>query len=113
MANEISYIKTDNILNDARNIIEKSRNDAIRSVDFCRVLMYWNLGKRIFEEEQQGRERADYGSYIVQTLAEKLEAEYGSGFGKRQIERARQFYRLYPIASTVRTQLNIDSLLFV
>ena len=104
--NEIVYTKTNNILNDARKIIENARNNAVRSVDFCRVQMYWNLGKRIFEEEQQGKDRADYGAYIVQSLAEKLEAEYGSGFGKRQLEQSRQFYRTYPIANALRSQLN-------
>ena len=94
------------MIDDARAIIETARANAVRSVDFCRVQMYWNLGRRIFEEEQHGKERADYGAYIVKTLADKLEAEYGSGFGVRQLERARQFYRIYPIASTVRTQLN-------
>lgn len=101
-----SNLQPGNILNDARRIIETARSNAIRSVDFSRVQMYWNLGKRIFEEEQQGKDRADYGSYIVRTLAKILEKEYGSGFGTRQLERARQFYRMYPIASTVRTQLN-------
>ena len=94
------------LIEDARTIIENARANAVRSVDFCRVQMYWNLGRRIFEEEQQGKDRADYGAYIVRTLAENLEAEYGSGFGVRQLERARHFYRIYPIASTVRTQLN-------
>ena len=106
MENEICYVKTKDILSDARIIIENARNNAVRSVDFCRVRMYWNLGKRIFEEEQEGKDRADYGAYIVQILSKQLEIEYGSGFGKRQLERARQFYRLYPIASTLRTQLN-------
>ena len=78
----------------------------MRSVDFCRVHMYWNLGKRIFEEEQQGKNRADYGAYIVKNLAKDLEIEYGSGFGVRQLERARQFYRTYPIANALRSQLN-------
>ena len=94
------------LVQDARQIIETARKNAVRSVDFCRVQMYWNLGKRIFEEEQHGKKRADYGAYIVKSLAEKLEAEYGSGFGVRQIERARQFFLLYPIASALRTQLN-------
>ena len=94
------------LYSDVRQIIETSRNNAVRSVDFCRVQMYWNLGKRIFEEEQQGKERADYGAYLTRSLAKLLEPEYGSGFGVRQLERARQFYRTYPIASTVRTQLN-------
>ena len=94
------------LVQDAKQIIETARKNAVRSVDFCRVQMYWKLGKRIFEEELHGKKRADYGAYIVKSLAEKLEAEYGSGFGIRQIERARQFFLLYPIASALRTQLN-------
>ena len=98
----ITYKKTSNIIEDARTIINSARSSAVRSVDFCRVQMYWNLGKRIFEEEQQGKERADYGTYLVKNL----EKEYGSGFGERQLERARQFYRLYQISSALRTELN-------
>ena len=96
----------DTLYSDVRQIIESARSNAVRSVDFCRVQMYWNLGKRIFEEEQQGKDRADYGSYLIKNLAKRLEPEFGSGFGIRQLERARSFYRTYPIASTVRTQLN-------
>ena len=91
---------------EVRRIIEESRNNAVRSVDYCRVQMYWNIGRRIFEEEQQGKDRAEYGTYLIKNLADDLEPEYGSGFTIRQLERARQFYRLYPIASAVRTQLN-------
>lgn len=96
----------DKFLSDIRNIIDTARTQAVRSVDFCRVQMYWHMGKRIFEEEQQGKERADYGTYLIKNLAKQLEPEYGSGFSVRQLERSRQFYRLYPIASTVRSQLN-------
>lgn len=91
---------------DARRIIEQARNNAVRSVDFCRVQMYWNLGRRIFEEEQQGKERADYGAYLIKNLSAQLLPEFGSGFGVRQLETCRQFYRLYPIAHTLRSQLN-------
>ncbi len=51
--------KMDMLYSDIRQIIETSRNNAVRSVDFCRVQMYWHIGQRIFEEEQQGKERAD------------------------------------------------------
>ena len=94
------------ILSDVKRIIDTARSNAVRSVDFCRVQMYWHIGRRIFEEEQQGKERADYGKYLIKGLARTLEPEYGSGFSVRQLERSRQFYRLYPIASTLRTQLN-------
>ena len=104
--NIITYKKTLNIIEDARTIINSARSSAVRSVDFCRVQMYWNLGKRIFEEEQQGKERADYGTYLIKNLARTLESEYGSGFGVRQLEQSRQFYRIYPIANALRSQLN-------
>ena len=68
--------------------------------------MYWLLGKRIFEEEQQGKDRADYGAYLIRNLAEELTPLYGSGFSVRQLEQSRRFYRMYPIANAVRSQLN-------
>ncbi len=89
-----------------KSIIKQSRISATRSVDFCRVQMYWQLGYRIQEELQQGKERADYGTNLIKNLAKELKPEYGSGFGVRQLERARQFYMEYPIASALRTQLN-------
>lgn len=91
---------------DIRQIINDARTNAVRSVDFCRVQMYWHLGKRILEEEQQGKARANYGTYLIRNLAKAIEPEYGSGFGVRQLEQARQFYRIYPIANTLRSQLN-------
>jgi hypothetical protein len=101
-----SFKPMDALYQDIRQIIETSRSNAVRSIDFCRVQMYWQLGCRIFEEEQQGKERADYGAYLIKTLAKRLEPEFGSGFGVRQLEQSRQFYRTYPIANTLRSQLN-------
>ena len=94
------------LLNDVREIISAARTQAVRSVDSCRVQMYWHIGRRIFEEEQHGKDRADYGVYLIKNLAKQLEPEYGSGFSVRQLEMCRQFYRLYPIANAVRSQLN-------
>lgn len=93
-------------IEEIKQIIDDSRSKALRSVDFCRVQMYWAIGKRISEKEQQGKERADYGKYIIRNLSKEIEPLYGSGFGVRQLERSRQFYRMYPIASTLRTQLS-------
>lgn len=93
-------------IEEIKQIIDDSRSKAMRSIDFCRVQMYWAIGKRISEKEQQGKERADYGKYIIRNLSKEIEPLYGSGFGVRQLERSRQFYRMYPIASTLRTQLS-------
>jgi predicted nuclease of restriction endonuclease-like (RecB) superfamily len=91
---------------DAREIILNARTTAIRSVDFQRVMMYWQLGERIFVEEQHGKERADYGEYLVQNLSKQLEKEFGSGFSYRQLAYCRKFYRLYPIVNALRSQFN-------
>ena len=107
MNNDIQNIQEINSLySEVRKIIASARQNAVRSVDFCRVQMYWQIGRRIQEEEQKGKERADYGSFLLKNLAKKLEPEYGSGFSVRQLERSRQFYRMYPNASALRSQLN-------
>jgi predicted nuclease of restriction endonuclease-like (RecB) superfamily len=102
----VSLTNQDAFVGEIRTIIDNARSAAIRSVDFNRVQMYWNIGRRIVEEEQHGKERADYGTYLIKNLAKELEPEYGSGFGVRQLEQSRQFYRTYPIANTLRSQLN-------
>lgn len=93
-------------VSDIRNIIVSSRNNAIKSVDWERVQMYWKLGERIVIEEQGGKERAEYGKYLIQNLAKSIEADFGSGFSYRQLAFCRQFYRTYPIVNTVCSQLN-------
>lgn len=94
------------IITDIKAIIVQSRENAIRNVDHQRTLMYWHIGKRIFEEEQNGKIRADYGKYLTKFISEKLEPEFGCGFSKRQIELFRQFYRSFPIANALRSQLS-------
>lgn len=93
-------------LADVKQIIDAARSNAARSINFCRVQMYWNIGRRIFEEEQQGKVRADNGAYLIKSLAQTLEPEYGNGFSYRQLAFCCQFYRLYPIVNALRSQLN-------
>lgn len=110
MAKKVIKMESDALLgdfvNEVKGIIDAARANAVRSVDFCRVQMYWAIGKRIFEKEQQGKERAEYGTYLIRNLAKEIEPEYGSGFGERQLKFCRQFYKLYPIGNALRSQLN-------
>lgn len=94
------------LIQEVRNIIFHSRDNAVRSVNWERTIMYWQIGKRIFEEEQEGKDRADYGTYLIRFLSEQLQPEFGSGFSYRQLNWYRQFYRTFPIVSTLRTQFN-------
>ena len=53
--------------------------------------MYRAIGHRIVEKEQQGKGSAEYGKYLIKSLAKEIEPEYGSGFGERQLNFCRQF----------------------
>ncbi len=95
-----------NLASEIRSIIETSRSNAVRSVDFCRVQMYWQIGRRIVEEEQGGSARAEYGKGLIKNLAQEIEPEYGSGFSYRQLNFARQFFLEYPKVNALRSQFN-------
>jgi predicted nuclease of restriction endonuclease-like (RecB) superfamily len=106
-------LQNQTLIPDIKAIIDTSRDNAIRAVDNERTIMYWNIGKRIFEEEQQGKDRADYGTYLIKFLSEQLQPEYGSGFSYRQLNWYRQFYRTFPIVSALRTQLSWTQYKFI
>nr|WP_315211033.1 PDDEXK nuclease domain-containing protein [uncultured Flavobacterium sp.] len=99
-------LQNQSVIPDIKAIITASKDKAIRAVDNERTLMYWHIGQRIFVEEQDGKDRADYGEYLTKYISQQLEPEFGSGFSKRQIELFRQFYRSFPIANALRSQLS-------
>lgn len=94
------------LIEQIQNIIASAKERAIRSVDSERVLMYWQIGKVILEEEQQGKERAGYGDFLIKSLSQTLQPRFGSGFSVRQLEMCRQFFRTFPIANALRSQFN-------
>ena len=93
------------ILSDIRHIIEEARSRVARSVNHERTISYWQIGKRIVEEEQGGKMKADYGKYLLKNLSKVLVTEYGDGFSRRQLELMRQLYFTFPIANTLSSQL--------
>lgn len=95
-----------NILQQIQQIILTAKDRAVRSVDFERVMMYWQIGQVIFEEEQKGMERAEYGKYLIQSISDELQPQFGSGFSKRQLYRYVQFYRTFPNVSALQTQFS-------
>jgi len=103
--NEIQTVNP-GFLADIRKIILEARNNAVRSVEYTRMMMYWHVGERIFVEEQRGQNRAEYGEYLLKNIAVQLKEEFGSGFSYRQLAYCRKFYRFYPNAAEVRPQLN-------
>ena len=92
-------------VDEIKSIIEQSRVSAIRSVDHIRVKMYWELGRKIVEEEQEGKQRAEYGSFLIKNLSVSLTVLYGSGFTVRRLHLYRQFFKTYPIVPAMKALL--------
>lgn len=104
--NEMQTTKTiSNVVNDIKKIIETARNAAYSAINATMIAAYWNIGKRIVEEEQHGKERAEYGKELIKTLAEELTHEYGSGFGRRYLAYFRKFYLTIPDLAILQTRL--------
>lgn len=59
-------------------------------------MTYWHIGKRIIEQEQNGKERAEYGKALIETLADELTKEYGTSYSKRNLQYFRKFYLAFP-----------------
>lgn len=81
-----------NIFNDIRRILDDARRKAFSAVNFAMVEAYWQIGKRIVEEEQRGGTRAEYGARLIMELARRLTQEFGRGFTEANLKNFRQFY---------------------
>ena len=103
--NLINNNEINNIFNAIKQLVINSKNKVYSAVNTEMLNLYWNIGKAIMEI-QQGDERANYGDAVIEKLSEKLTAEFGKGFSKRNLERMRKFYIYFPIATTVSSQLS-------
>jgi predicted nuclease of restriction endonuclease-like (RecB) superfamily len=81
---------------DVRGILAQARQQAYAAVNMAMVEAYWQIGRRIVEEEQQGKERADYGAFLIRELSRQLTAEFGKGFAVANLWNFRQFYLTFP-----------------
>ena len=88
-----------------RAFIVEGRKRAAAAVNFATVETYWQVGKEIVEEEQGGNDRAAYGKYVLQEMANRLTLEFGEGFNERNLRYMRSFYQCFPIWNAVRSEL--------
>lgn len=88
---------TDNqrFFRDISNLLENARKQAKTAVNTAMVYTYYEIGRRIVEEEQQGENRAAYGQQLLQGLSEHLTKEFGKGFSTTNLKLFRQFYSVY------------------
>ncbi len=80
------------VLADVVRLVESARTSVARSINTAITATYFEIGRRIVEDEQSGRRRADYGEAVVERLATDLTARFGRGFGRRNLFQMRAFY---------------------
>ena len=108
-------IKNDMVMNgqqetvlfqDVCSIIEHGRQQAYSNVSQIAIATFWNVGKRIVEEEQNGEKRAAYGIGLMKNLSESLVPVYGSNYSKRNLDYYRKFYLLFPDIQIVNARVH-------
>ena len=99
-------VKNDELYLNIKNIFQSARDNAYRQVNFIMVEAYWNIGQQIVQEEQNGKDRAEYGSYLIKELSSRLTKEFGKGFSQRNLRNMRQFYICFPIWQTLSAKLS-------
>lgn len=105
IGNENELIGVENIYQDIRNKIIITREKMFKHIDNTMTEVYWYVGKITYELSENST-KASYGKKIIDALSLKLTKEFGSGFSSVSIRRMRRFYEMYPIWSTVSTELS-------
>jgi len=103
----VKKLPNKNYLEKAITILEFAREQVVKSVNQAMVFAYYEIGKIIIEEEQEGKERAVYAKKTIEDLSKKLIKEYGRGFSVRNLEQMRQFYLAYSKPQTPSAELGI------
>ncbi len=96
-------IQTDHLYHKIAELLQSARQSVVRTINHIMVHTYFEIGRMIVEDEQQGKERAGYGKQVLKTLSLRLQKEFGKGFSQDNLERMKRFYLLYskPISATV------------
>ena len=100
------HMPTENIYSEIRQTILEARHHVYTAVNSAMVQTYWNIGRIIVEHEQEGKERAEYGTGLLKNLAQRLTDEFGRGFTERNLRNMRTFYQKFPKWHTVCAKLS-------
>lgn len=95
-----------NLVNNIRTILDQARSTLHRSINTVMVQTYWEIGRLIIEDEQQGKTRAEYGKQQLAHLSDALTKDYGKGFDITNLRNMRQFYTQFPIRDSLRLELS-------
>lgn len=93
---EVDAIEEQQLYEDIRMILQQAREQTYSNASEIMTYAYWNVGRRIVEQEQLGEKKARYGSNLIENLSIKLSDEFGTGFSVANLRNCRQFYLTFP-----------------
>jgi predicted nuclease of restriction endonuclease-like (RecB) superfamily len=96
------------IFQQVAELLKNARQQVLRTVNSTMVCTYFEIGRMIVEEEQNGKDRAEYGKQLLKGLSEQLTNEFGKGFSVVNLENMRKLYLAYSISETVSRILQIQ-----
>ena len=94
------------IIDDIKKLLIESRQELQKSVNSTMVKTYWNIGRIIVEDEQNGEKKAKYGTKQLEQISNSLTVEFGKGFDASNLRKMRQFYIVFPIWDAVSLKLS-------
>ncbi len=94
--------------NKVADLLKEARKSVVQTVNKTMVYTYFEIGRMIVEEEQNGQKRAEYGKQILKELSKRLTSEFGKGFSQRNLEQMRQFYLTYSKTQTLSAEFNLS-----
>ena len=93
----VKSIKYNTFLKDLVTFLDQSRRQAAQAVNAVLTATYWEMGRRIVEFEQHGKDRAEYGKALLKHISKDLNKRFGKGFSVDNLETMRLFYKAYPL----------------
>ena len=99
-------VSEDSLFQSIKEIINQSREKVFRIANSTLLLTYWQIGQLIVEDEQKGKERAEYGKHTLKNLSKKLSLEFGKGFDESNLRNMRSFFQAFPIRDALRHELS-------
>ena len=100
----------DGLLGEVVSLLETSRRMTVRAVNAVMTAAYWEIGRRIVQVEQGGKERAAYGSQLIERLSADLSKRFGRGFSRANLEYMRRFYECWPIPQALSGEFKVSQL---
>ncbi|PKP19943.1 MAG: hypothetical protein CVU05_10200 [Bacteroidetes bacterium HGW-Bacteroidetes-21] len=97
-----------NLYKQISELLNQARKSVLQSVNTTITKTYYEIGKLIVEEEQNGSVRAEYGKKLIESISNKLSEEFGKGFSQRNLEQMRQFYLTYSKTQTVSAEFRLS-----